>query len=77
MRALMIEGAERSSIHEVAERLPGSGEVQVAVKHVGLCGSDLNTYAGLNPLVSLPRIPGQDHCRYGCQRRLRGHRRLG
>jgi threonine dehydrogenase-like Zn-dependent dehydrogenase len=60
MRALMIEGAERSSIHEVEERLPGSGEVQVAVKHVGLCGSDLNTYAGLNPLVSLPRIPGHE-----------------
>lgn len=39
---------------------PGSGEVLVKVRHVGLCGSDLATYAGLNPLVSLPRIPGHE-----------------
>jgi threonine dehydrogenase-like Zn-dependent dehydrogenase len=27
---------------------------------VGLCGSDLNTFRGLNPLVSLPRVPGHE-----------------
>ncbi|MDB5368514.1 MAG: zinc-binding alcohol dehydrogenase family protein, partial [Roseomonas sp.] len=30
------------------------------MRHVGLCGSDLNTYRGLNPLVALPRIPGHE-----------------
>jgi len=60
MKALMIEGAERNAFHEVPEPVPGVGEVLIAVKHVGLCGSDLNTFAGLNPLVSLPRIPGHE-----------------
>lgn len=27
---------------------------------VGLCGSDLNSFRGLNPLVSFPRIPGHE-----------------
>lgn len=29
---------------------------------VGLCGSDLNSFRGLNPLVSFPRIPGHEVC---------------
>ncbi|MBS1183259.1 MAG: sorbitol dehydrogenase, partial [Proteobacteria bacterium] len=60
MLALKIDGAGASSFHAVAEPVAGPGEVLVAVKHVGLCGSDLNTFAGLNPLVSLPRIPGHE-----------------
>ena len=39
---------------------PGPGEVLVKVRHVGVCGSDLNTFSGLNPLVELPRIPGHE-----------------
>jgi threonine dehydrogenase-like Zn-dependent dehydrogenase len=38
----------------------GPEEVLVGVRYVGLCGSDLNTYRGLNPLVSYPRIPGHE-----------------
>ena len=38
----------------------GPGQALLAVRHVGLCGSDLNTFRGLNPLVSLPRIPGHE-----------------
>ena len=60
MLALKIAGSGLSSFHEIAEPVAGAGEVVVAVKHVGLCGSDLNTFSGLNPLVSLPRIPGHE-----------------
>lgn len=60
MKALKIEGANTCAFHDVKEPVPGAGEVLIAVKHVGLCGSDLNTFAGLNPLVSLPRIPGHE-----------------
>lgn len=60
MQALMIEGVGRSSLHEVTSPEPGPGEVLLNVKHVGLCGSDLATFSGLNPLVSLPRIPGHE-----------------
>lgn len=30
------------------------------VQRVGLCGSDLNSFRGKNPLVSYPRIPGHE-----------------
>ena len=39
---------------------PGAGEVLLRVRAVGLCGSDLSTFAGRNPLVSYPRIPGHE-----------------
>ena len=35
-------------------------EVLLRVRLVGLCGSDLNTFRGRNPLVTLPRIPGHE-----------------
>nr|WP_246790701.1 zinc-binding alcohol dehydrogenase family protein [Rhizobium leucaenae] len=46
--------------HDVAEAPLGAGQVRVGVRHIGLCGSDLNTFKGLNPLVKLPRIPGHE-----------------
>lgn len=60
MRALKIEAQSHVAFHEVAEPVPGPGEVLVSVRHIGLCGSDLATFNGLNPLVSLPRIPGHE-----------------
>ena len=32
----------------------------IEVRYVGLCGSDLNAYRGLMPLVTYPRIPGHE-----------------
>ena len=60
MKALMIEAEGVTRFHDVPSPAPGEGEVLVEVKHIGLCGSDLNTFRGLNPLVSLPRIPGHE-----------------
>jgi threonine dehydrogenase-like Zn-dependent dehydrogenase len=60
MKALMIEHEGRTRFHNVAAPEMGPGDVRVSVRHVGLCGSDLNTFRGLNPLVALPRIPGHE-----------------
>jgi 2-desacetyl-2-hydroxyethyl bacteriochlorophyllide A dehydrogenase len=60
MRALVIEAVGRTRMVEVAPPAPAAGEVEIAIRHIGLCGSDLNTYTGLNPLVTLPRIPGHE-----------------
>jgi 2-desacetyl-2-hydroxyethyl bacteriochlorophyllide A dehydrogenase len=60
MKALAIESVGRTKFCDVEKRDAGSGEVEVRVARVGLCGSDLNTFRGLNPLVSLPRIPGHE-----------------
>ncbi len=60
MKALMIEGQENCAFREIPAPQPGPGEVLLGVRHVGLCGSDLATFTGLNPLVALPRIPGHE-----------------
>ena len=36
------------------------GKVLVRVKQLGLCGSDLKTFLGHNPMVSFPRIIGHE-----------------
>ena len=60
VKALRIESENVTRFAEIdaAPLLPG--HVRVRVRHVGLCGSDLNTFKGLNPLVELPRIPGHE-----------------
>jgi threonine dehydrogenase-like Zn-dependent dehydrogenase len=35
-------------------------QVLLRVRMIGLCGSDLNSYRGKNPLVRFPRIPGHE-----------------
>lgn len=60
MKALRIEQENITRFHDVEPGSPGEGEVKVAVRHIGLCGSDYNTFKGLNPLVQLPRIPGHE-----------------
>ena len=60
MKALRIDGLNSCSMAEMPDPSPGPGEVLVDVRHIGLCGSDLATFTGLNPLVSLPRIPGHE-----------------
>ncbi len=47
-------------MQEVPEPALGAEEVLVDVRYVGLCGSDLNAYRGLSPLVTYPRIPGHE-----------------
>lgn len=60
MKAFCIDEPGKFSFREIATPVPGPGEVIVRVKKVGYCGSDLNTWRGLNPLVSYPRIPGHE-----------------
>ena len=60
MKALFIDAVGTTSLGEAPDSTVGPGDVVVAIRHVGLCGSDLNTFRGLNPLVSLPRIPGHE-----------------
>lgn len=60
MDALVIDHVGSSTLRQVPDQTPGPGEVLLDIRHVGLCGSDLATFSGLNPLVSFPRIPGHE-----------------
>ncbi|MGD0799089.1 MAG: zinc-binding alcohol dehydrogenase family protein [Acidobacteriaceae bacterium] len=62
MRALVIERPGEARVIDV-EGPVGSGDAQQAtmrVRRIGLCGTDLSTFLGKNPLVTYPRIPGHE-----------------
>lgn len=60
MQALFIDKIGHTEFGDVQAQDLGQDQVLLDVHHVGLCGSDLNTFRGLNPLVELPRIPGHE-----------------
>ncbi len=61
MNALFIDEPGKCSIRQIEEpELRNPEDVLLKVLTVGLCGSDLNSYLGKNPLVSYPRIPGHE-----------------
>lgn len=60
MKACILEGPGRAVIGEVPEPGRKPGEALLKVRRIGLCGSDLNSFRGRNPMVSFPRIPGHE-----------------
>ena len=60
MRAIRFPEPGKVEIVEIPEPQVGPEDVLVEVHYIGLCGSDLNTYRGLFPLVTYPRIPGHE-----------------
>ncbi|HEY4977708.1 MAG TPA: zinc-binding alcohol dehydrogenase family protein, partial [Candidatus Acidoferrum sp.] len=49
-----------AAVESIAEPQLEQGKVLLRVRMVGLCGSDLNSYRGRNPMVQFPRIPGHE-----------------
>lgn len=60
MKALVLHAPGSAVIESVPEPEPRPGEALLRVRRVGLCGSDLNSYRGRNPMVDFPRIPGHE-----------------
>jgi len=61
MRAVVLQGPAKAVLTEVAgPATPREDEILLRVRRIGLCGSDLNSYRGRNPLVTYPRIPGHE-----------------
>src|ERR1700730_5605834 len=62
MKALVLQKPGQASIETIPDPVPADGKVLLKVRMVGFCGSDLNSFRGLNPLVSFPRILGHEVC---------------
>ena len=60
MRALAIDAPGSAHVVERPRPTPGAGEALVRVRRAGLCGTDLSTFLGKNPLVSYPRVIGHE-----------------
>jgi len=60
MRALVLKQPGEAAVEIVPDPVRRPEEVWLKVRRVGLCGSDLNSFRGKNPLVTFPRIPGHE-----------------
>ncbi len=60
MRAAVVHEPQRLTIEDVPDPVPAPGEVIIAVRANGLCGSDLHLLAGEWSSVSYPVIPGHE-----------------
>ncbi len=60
MQAISLPAPYQTTFVEIDPPTLSAQDVLIDVHYVGLCGSDLSTYRGLNPLVSYPRIPGHE-----------------
>lgn len=60
MKAIQIVSEGKVDIVEKTKPQYGKEEVLIKIHYVGFCGSDLNTFRGLNPMVKLPVIPGHE-----------------
>ena len=60
MKSSVILDSKQVAWLRKRNRYPQHGEVLLKIKHVGFCGSDLNTFLGRNPMVKMPVIPGHE-----------------
>jgi threonine dehydrogenase-like Zn-dependent dehydrogenase len=60
MRALVIDRPGEARVIDVADPVPDPLQAAMRVRRIGLCGTDLSTFLGKNPLVTYPRIPGHE-----------------
>ena len=60
MKALFIRQPGEAIVDTTAEPAGRGDHLLLRVRMVGMCGSDLNSFRGKNPLVSFPRIPGHE-----------------
>lgn len=60
MKAFYITDPGKTAFGELQPPAPAPGELLLQTRLIGLCGTDLNTFRGKNPLVSYPRIPGHE-----------------
>jgi threonine dehydrogenase-like Zn-dependent dehydrogenase len=60
MKALAINQPGNARVIELPEPHALIGEALLKVSRVGLCGTDLSTFRGKNPLVTYPRVLGHE-----------------
>jgi threonine dehydrogenase-like Zn-dependent dehydrogenase len=60
MKALIIRKPGEADVDAIPEPAVSPEDLLLKVRMIGLCGSDLNSFRGKNPLVTFPRIPGHE-----------------
>src|SRR5438309_774834 len=62
MKALVLRKPGQAFIEPVPDPVLTNENLLLKVRMVGFCGSDLNSFRGVNPLISFARILRHDVC---------------
>jgi L-iditol 2-dehydrogenase len=60
MKQAVMTAPKTIEFEQVDIPSPGSGEVQIHIKRIGVCGSDIHVYHGLHPYTSYPIVQGHE-----------------
>lgn len=60
MKAVVVMEPGKAALADIPEPIQGPDEALLQIRMIGLCGSDLNTFRGKNPLVTFPRVLGHE-----------------
>jgi threonine dehydrogenase-like Zn-dependent dehydrogenase len=60
MRALVLKKPGEAAVEIVPDPVRRPDQVLLKVRNVGLCGTDLNSFRGKNPLITYPRVLGHE-----------------
>ncbi len=60
MKTIQIVEKGRVRLIDTPKPTLKQGHILLKIGYVGFCGSDLNTFRGLNPLVNYPIVPGHE-----------------
>ncbi len=60
MKAIRLRAPKNIGVEEVAQTPRTENQISIKVHSLGICGSDVGAYLGVNPLVSYPRIIGHE-----------------
>jgi L-iditol 2-dehydrogenase len=60
MRAIVLRGPNDFSLEETKNPVPTSEDVEIRVRVIGICGTDLFLLRGKHPSVTYPIVPGHE-----------------
>ncbi len=60
MRAVVCRKPGEIALEERPEARPAAGEALIAVRRVGICGTDYHIYEGRHPYLAYPRVMGHE-----------------
>jgi threonine dehydrogenase-like Zn-dependent dehydrogenase len=60
MKAIILKGPGDAVVANVPKPSHDDEKILLRIRRVGLCGSDLNSFRGKNPLVKYPITPGHE-----------------
>jgi len=60
MKAVVVQEPGNAMLVDIPEPSEATGNTLLQIRMIGLCGTDLNTFRGKNPLVTFPRVLGHE-----------------